>query len=135
MSARLKVLLLVIVCGGVLIALSFIPRAPQPQAEPPPAARPKLAVVIVVDQLRADYLTRWPDQFGAGGFRRLSNGTWFENCRYPYAFVETGPGHATIATGCVPAEHGIVMNDWFDTAVGDVVYCVDGPAQGCNPSR
>ena len=76
--------------------------------------------------MRADYLTRWHDLFAEGGFRRLMrDGTWFQNCHYTYADTTTGPGHASLATGCLPAEHGIVANDWYDRRAAKVVYCVD----------
>src|SRR5437870_13911623 len=68
-------------------------------ADPP--ARPKLAVLIVFDQMRGDYLARWQELFVADGFRRLqTEGAWFDNCHYPYSMTSTGPGHASILTGC-----------------------------------
>jgi hypothetical protein len=86
----------------------------------------KLVLLVVFDQLRGDYLSRWGDLFGEGGFRRLQHeGAWYTNCHYPYADTKTGPGHASLATGCVPAEHGIVANDWFDRRIGKSAYCVE----------
>jgi hypothetical protein len=85
-------------------------------AEPPrePGAC-KLAVLLVFDQLRGDYLSRWSDLYGPDGFRRLTGeGAWFQNCHYPYADTKTGPGHASLATGCSPSMHGIIANDWYD---------------------
>src|SRR3569833_4741257 len=50
-------------------------------------ARPKLVVVIVVDQLRGDMIERYHDQFVDGGFRLLMDrGAWFSSCYYNYAF-------------------------------------------------
>src|SRR5262245_13862787 len=84
-----------------------------------PPERPKLAVVIVFDQLRGDYLSRWQDHFVSDGFRRLqSEGAWFDNCHYPYSMTQTGPGHASILSGCSPDRHGIVANTWFDRKAG-----------------
>jgi hypothetical protein len=86
--------------------------------------KPRLVVLIVFDQMRGDYLARWNDLFTGDGFRRLEReGTWFTNCHYPYAGTQTGPGHASLATGCSPDRHGIVTNDWFDRAAGQSVYC------------
>ncbi|MFL5329630.1 MAG: alkaline phosphatase family protein [Gemmataceae bacterium] len=92
---------------------------------PPPHASPlKLIVLVVFDQMRADYLTRWQDQFGEGGFRKVCNqGTWFTNCNYPYACTVTGPGHASLATGCSPNRHGIIGNEWYERPIGKVVSC------------
>ena len=87
-------------------------------------AKPKLVVICVFDQLRGDYPLRWKEQFGPGGFRRIMNqGTHFTNCHYPYAITVTGPGHASISTGALPSVHGIIGNDWYDTALGQSVYC------------
>src|SRR4029077_17641880 len=50
-------------------------------------------------------------------------GAWFQNCHYPYALTVTGAGHASLATGCVPATHGIVGNSWYEQKAG-AIYCV-----------
>ena len=94
-----------------------------PRREDPDA--PRLAVLVVFDQMRGDYLTRWDGLFGEGGFRRLKkNGAWFTNCHYPYAQTRTGPGHASLATGCLPMRHGIVDNGWPSRASGNEIDCV-----------
>jgi len=86
--------------------------------------RAKLAVMLVFDQLRADYLMRYKELFGQGGFNRfLDQGAWFQEAHYPYAFTVTGAGHASLATGCPPKVHGILGNDWRDRATGDEIYC------------
>ena len=78
-------------------------------------ARPKLVVVIVIDQFRADYLERYRDQFGDGGFRLfLDRGAYFTDCNYDYANTRTAPGHATLFTGSYTSGHGIVANEWWD---------------------
>ena len=108
---------------AAIALLDPIARGAEPPADPP---RPRLAVVVVVDQLRGDYLERWEKLFGEGGFKRLTtDGAWFQNCHYPFAYTMTGPGHASISTGVSPAKHGIVTNVWYDRAAGREVYCVD----------
>jgi predicted AlkP superfamily pyrophosphatase or phosphodiesterase len=78
-------------------------------------ARPKLVVVIVIDQFRGDYLERYRDQFGDGGFRVfLDRGAYFTDCNYDYANTRTAPGHATLFTGSYTSGHGIVANEWWD---------------------
>jgi len=78
-------------------------------------ARPKLIVVIVIDQFRADYLERYRDQFGTGGFGLfLDNGANFTDCNYDYANTRTAPGHATLFTGAYSNGHGIAANEWWD---------------------
>src|SRR5207248_2196563 len=91
----------------------------------PPNARPKLAVLVVFDQMRADYLTRWQKLFVEDGFKRLqTEGAWFQNCHYPYAYTVTAAGHTSLSTGCSPWKHGIIANDWFDRAEGALVTSV-----------
>jgi len=76
---------------------------------------PKLLLTIVVDQFRYDYLERFSDLFGAGGFRRLMNGgAVFTDANYEYVPTYTAPGHAAIFTGSIPARNGIVGNTYFD---------------------
>jgi hypothetical protein len=105
-------------------------------ATPLPAERPRLAVLLVFDQLRGEYLERWHDLLGEGGFRRLtSEGAWFQNCHYPYSDTYTGPGHASVATGCSPWRHGIVGNEWWDRARHDLVNCVEGDRYLAVPPR
>jgi hypothetical protein len=90
-----------------------------------PAERPRLVVLVVFDQMRGDYLTRWEPLFRDEGFRRLGKeGAWFRNCHYPYATTVTAAGHASLLTGCSPATHGIIGNEWFDRAAGKEIYCV-----------
>ncbi|HEY1191069.1 MAG TPA: alkaline phosphatase family protein [Gemmata sp.] len=116
----------------VLVALGR--GAPARAADEP--ARPKLVVLVYFDQFRGDYLARWRADFGAGGFNRITaDGAWFTNCHYPYAYTVTAAGHSSVATGCVPAEHGVVGNDWFDRAVGKSVNCVGAERYQQVPSR
>src|SRR5438094_161129 len=78
-------------------------------------ARPKLIVIIVIDQFRGDYLERYRDQFGEGGFRLfLDHGTYFTDCNYDYANTHTAPGHATLFTAAYSSGHGIIANEWWD---------------------
>jgi predicted AlkP superfamily pyrophosphatase or phosphodiesterase len=97
-------------------------------AETTPAdevAVPRLVVVLVIDQFRADYLDRFRDRFGPDGFNRLlRQGANFVSCFYPYANTVTAVGHATLATGTTPDRHGIAANSWYDTRRKRVVAAV-----------
>lgn len=91
-----------------------------------PLARPKLVVGIVVDQMRYDYLYRYWDKFGAGGFKRLvGEGFSFESCHYNFVPTYTGPGHASIYTGATPSANGIVGNNWFERETGRSTYVTE----------
>lgn len=85
---------------------------------------PKLVVGIVVDQMRYDYLTRFWNHYGQGGFKRLVNeGFNCKNHHFNYAPTSTGPGHASIYTGASPSMHGIIGNNWYDKVSDKEVYC------------
>ena len=89
-------------------------------------ARPDLVVVISIDQFPYYYITRFQPWFGPDGFNRvLKHGANFTHSLYPYSVTYTGPGHAAIGTGNVPARTGIVANNWYDRTTGTVEYCVD----------
>lgn len=88
--------------------------------------RPKLVLVLVIDQFRYDYLVRFRQQFVEHGFNLLlKGGANFVDCRYDYATTETGPGHATLFTGAYGNIHGIIQNEWYDRALRREVYCVE----------
>ena len=86
--------------------------------------QPKLVVGIVVDQMRADYIYRYWNKFGNGGFKKILNdGFFYKNTQFNYVPTYTGPGHASIYTGTSPATHGIIANDWFEKLTGQMTYC------------
>jgi predicted AlkP superfamily pyrophosphatase or phosphodiesterase len=88
--------------------------------------RPKLVIGMVVDQMRWDYLYRYYDRYGKGGFKRLINdGFSAENTLIPYTPTLTACGHASVYTGTVPAINGIIGNNWFDPQIGRDIYCVE----------
>jgi len=88
--------------------------------------RPKLVVGIVVDQMRYDYLFRYWDKYGNDGFRKLvKQGFNFKNNQFSYVPTYTGPGHASIYTGSVPALNGIIGNNWYEREQNKMVYCVE----------
>src|ERR1700721_3357156 len=87
---------------------------------------PKLIVVIVIDQFRGDYLERYRNQFGDGGFRLLlDHGAYFSNCNYNYANTRTAPGHSTLFTGAYSNGHGIAANEWWDQKKKRMVTSVE----------
>jgi predicted AlkP superfamily pyrophosphatase or phosphodiesterase len=95
-----------------------------PAASP---ARPKLVVLLVVDQMRADYVDRFEQQWNGGLKRLLQEGAWFREAAYPYAATETCVGHATISTGSLPATHGMIGNGWWDRDSQKMVTCTADP--------
>jgi predicted AlkP superfamily pyrophosphatase or phosphodiesterase len=86
-------------------------------------AVPKLVVILVVDQMRADYLERYASHF-TGGLRRMTQeGAWFQRAAYPYLNTITCAGHSTIGTGALPYRHGMILNSWYDRDTGQAIDC------------
>ena len=78
-------------------------------------ARPKLVVIVVIDQLGAATLERHRESFGQNGFRFLfDRGAYFSDCRYDYLNLRTAASHATIVTGAYTDGHGIPGNEFWD---------------------
>src|SRR6185295_11415076 len=89
------------------------------------SSRPKLVLLIVVDQFRYDYLERYADLFVNNGLKRLlTQGATWVNANYDHMPTYTAPGHATLMTGAYPAETGIVANEWPDRETGKKVSSV-----------
>src|SRR5271157_806906 len=106
--------------------LAAVASLPVPSSASAYSGRPKLIVVIVIDQFRGDYLERYRDQFGDAGFRLLlDHGAYFPNCNYNYANTRTAPGHATLFTGAYSNGHGIVANEWWDPKKKRMVTSVE----------
>ncbi|MGD8279481.1 MAG: alkaline phosphatase family protein, partial [Gemmatimonadota bacterium] len=106
---RLIASILVLAALAVMAATYAVRRRQQPV---------RLAVIVVVDQLRADLLDRYDELF-TGGLRRLRDaGFRFTDATHDHWWTETAVGHTAIATGNYPAQNGIVMND-FATPDGD----------------
>lgn len=86
----------------------------------------RLVLQITVDQLRGDLPERVLDRLEPGGFRYLyENGIHYANAQYQHANTETIVGHATLATGAQPSDHGMVGNVWLDRGTGELTYNVE----------
>ena len=112
MLHRISSLIFILSLGTIV----FAQKAPE---------RPKLVVGIIVDQMRQEYLYRFYDKFGNGGFKRLmGDGFMLKNAHYNYTPTVTGPGHASVYTGSTPSIHGIIGNDYYDKKGKKYVNCV-----------
>jgi predicted AlkP superfamily pyrophosphatase or phosphodiesterase len=114
-----------IVTGSAAAGLAIL-LAAHFQATPPPSP-PKLAVVIVVDQMRADYVDRFNGAWTGGLKRMVTQGAWFQQAAYPYLTTVTCAGHATISTGSFPHTHGVFQNAWWDRESRKQVTCTEDP--------
>jgi len=93
------------------------------------ASKPKLVVLLVVDQMRADYVDLYGKNWKGGLARMFQKGAYFTNAAYPYLQTITCAGHATLSTGAYPYAHGLIQNAWFDRDSGKNVACTDDPTQ------
>lgn len=91
---------------------------------------PRVVVGIVVDQLRTDYIETYASLYTDEGLRRvLREGVIFSAATFPSADVDRASATATIWTGTVPYNHGIVGLDWMDRQTLRPVRCVDDYSQ------
>ena len=93
-------------------ALATVLATPSPAAAQSPsrADKPSLVVLITIDQMRGDYLTRFGSQLEGGLARLTKGGAWYTNAHHDHAITETAPGHATLLSGRFPRSTGIMMN-------------------------
>jgi predicted AlkP superfamily pyrophosphatase or phosphodiesterase len=90
------------------------------------AIPPRLVLQITVDALRGDLPKRYAHVLGDSGFRYLMDqGIDYTNAHYQHANTETIVGHVSLATGAVPAAHGMVGNVWFDRELGRLSYNIE----------
>jgi len=124
-TRRIRTIILLL---GLITTFLPITRA---QERPPHAraanavTKPKLVVLIVVDQMRADYIDKFDFQWTGGLKRLVAEGAWFRNAAFPYAVTTTCAGHATISTGALPATHGLISNEWWDRELHKEITCTD----------
>jgi Type I phosphodiesterase / nucleotide pyrophosphatase len=90
--------------------------------------RPRLVLLIAVDQMRHDYLTRFRESF-SGGFRQLlTEGADFTNAHLEHYPSVTAIGHSTMLSGAPPSMSGIIGNDWYDRDEKKNISSVSDPA-------
>jgi predicted AlkP superfamily pyrophosphatase or phosphodiesterase len=112
------------ICALALVGLAGAVSSGQ---QPP---RPRLILVLSIDQMRFDYLTRFQKLY-TGGLKTLTEGgAIFSNAMYRHAANETGPGHSVILSGMHPSHSGIIANEWWDSFRRTIVNVVDDPVQG-----
>ncbi len=120
-----------LVLFGIVFVLSLIMvgRATQIPQSPSSANLPKLVLVLVLDQMRYDYLPRFNDLYKGGLRRMIDQGAVFTNARYRHTVTETGPGHSVILSGRHPSNSGIIANAWWDSLLHIRLNVVDDPVQ------
>ena len=112
---------------AALAALMLCLGSPSPAILARQSSAPKLVVILVVDQMRVDYLKWYAANYSKGLARLTREGAWFTEAAYPYLNTITCAGHSTIGTGSFPYRHGMILNNWYDPKTGKSPYCTDDP--------
>jgi len=97
-------------------------------AAPPETPKPKLVVVISIDQFSASLFEQYRADFTGGLGRLARQGTVYPSGFQSHGMTETCPGHSTLLTGKYPNKTGIVANDFYDLATGKKTYCLADPS-------
>jgi predicted AlkP superfamily pyrophosphatase or phosphodiesterase len=116
------------ILGCAALALHMLSTSRPAAAAAQTPRNPKLLVVVVVDQMRAQYLDDYRQLFTKGFNRLLTEGASFTRAAYPYLNTVTCAGHSTIGTGTFPYRHGMVLNAWYDRATKKSPTCTSDPA-------
>ena len=123
LSRRLRLALVYLLI--ILAALPIVAQRARPTTPAQVNRRPRLVLLIAVDQFRRDYLDRFGDLFVNNGFKRLlRDGASWEEANYDHVPTYTACGHATMMTGAYPSETGIVGNEWIERDTGRRVTSV-----------
>lgn len=111
-----------------MIVLALVAQPALAASGPAGKPVPKLVVFMVVDGFPQEQVTKYYDQLGKGGLKRLiDQGAWYGNNNYSHATTYTGVGHATLLSCAHPYRHGVIGNDWLDKTTKQRVYSTEDP--------
>ncbi|MDB4161897.1 alkaline phosphatase family protein [Bacteroidia bacterium] len=85
----------------------------------------KLVVVISIDQMKSEYLSRFNPQLEAGFKYLLDSAIVYTNAHHNHATTTTAAGHATLATGFFPSHNGITDNTVYNRTLGYKHYSIE----------
>ena len=119
----------VLVLVAMIVTATWVARAQNPQAGRAGGVRatPSLVVLLVVDQFPSEYIDLYSSRWTGGLRRLLRTGAMFTKAAYPYGLTVTCPGHSSIGSGLVPANHGMIGNTWYDRGLSKSVACTEDP--------
>ena len=91
-------------------------------------SKPRLVVVVTIDQLTSRNIEAHSPYFGTDGFRKLmQQGTVYTNLTYPHVPIDRSNAIATLMTGTSPYYHGIIGNRWLNPTTAQPMACTDDP--------
>lgn len=87
---------------------------------------PRMVVNITIDGLRSDLLEAFMPLYSDHGFKQIiNNGIIYTHAQYPNDNLNRASSIATLATGAVPYDHGIIDQYWLNRATLRPTYCID----------
>ena len=108
----------------IILLILIVPFTSWAQKDFPPE-KPTLIVKLIIDQFRQDYLFSLRDRFSDGGFKRLINGgSVCYEASYNFSYAGSAPDLATLSTGALPNEHGIIGNYWLERESRTTALCI-----------
>ena len=115
-------------------ATAASPATDQATSDPGTGA-PRLILLIAVDQFGSAEFERLEPFFNDGFRTLIDGGVVFPRARHEHARTETGPGHATISTGCYPSHHGVVSNWWVEPGEPDLLWASEDDEHSKSPRK
>ena len=76
--------------------------------------KPKLIVGVVISHFYPEWMDMYANELSENGLKRIMKQGVRVNMNYNYFYTQTGVDHASIYTGMLPTEHGIVSRAWYD---------------------
>lgn len=113
---------------AITLAIAFLIGIGPSGAQNVPPERPRLVLLIAVDQFRYDYLTRFRSEYTGGLKLLLEKGAVFVDANLEHYPTVTAVGHSTMLSGATPALSGIMGNDWYDRETAKQVTSVSDPS-------
>ena len=90
------------------------------------ANTPRLVVGIVIEDMNPDYIDRYWNKFGTGGFQRLfTKGFICANHHFDNLLQRPSVNMATLSTGTTPSHNGIVNDFWKDRLKKKEINCIN----------
>ncbi len=76
--------------------------------------KPKLVILVNIDELQTDHFLALKNKFGNYGFNRLVNeGTFYHDAKYETFSAYQGCKRTTLLTGTYPQNHGVIGGKWY----------------------
>ena len=104
----------------LVFGISFFPCKLRSQTNIPPE-KPKLIIVLMIDDLSPQMVNRQKDKLGSNGLLRLiQNSASCINTHLGYLHQQKLSNLASAISGSHPSDHGIISNSWYNRQTGNM---------------